>query len=134
MTIETQQSEKVMEGIKQAESIPDEAESQPFVFNTDFRPKGPQGNEDGTAARQRARMNHLQNMGRGILMNEAIAGNLVVITPHNGGLIFELVSAREPIPEREMVPGSKVDLNGVFTPFEPTGKSFSMKVNDGSGF
>lgn len=111
-----------------------EEKPMPFQYNMDFRPKGYQGNTEGAAARQRARIKQLERAGRGILLKEAVTTNLVIINTDNGGYKFELVRPGAPIPEYEMTPGVKVDISrpapsGVFTPLEPTGRSYSFKVN-----
>lgn len=84
-----------------------------------MRPQGPQGEPNGAEARQRARIKNIELAGRGILLDEALTGDLVVISKKNGGFVFEHVRACEPIPEREMVPGAEVEPDGVFTPLIP---------------
>jgi hypothetical protein len=93
----------------------------------DLRPQGDQGNSAGAEARQRARIKHLEKMGAGILMDEAVTGRVVVITESNGGYNFNLALAGEKVPEREMVPGAAVDLGRTFTTFIPTDVKWSVK-------
>lgn len=109
-------------------------EAMPFKYNMDFRPQGNQGNEAGAVARQRARIKQLEKVGRGILLDKPVTTDVVILTPSKGAVLFELVRPGEPIPEWDMVPNARVDISrpapsGVFTPFEPTGRSYSIKVD-----